>query len=42
MYREERLKDVAAGTVCRELHHIQQALSIALREWGYHLGENVA
>ena len=42
MYRDERLKEVAAGTVCRELHHIQHALSIAMREWGYHLDENVA
>lgn len=42
MYRDERLGHVKAGTVCRELHHIQHALSIAIREWGYHLDENVA
>jgi hypothetical protein len=35
MYRDERLKEVSAGTVCRELHHIQHAISIAMREWGY-------
>ena len=42
MYRDERLQEVAAGTVCRELHHIQHAISIAMREWGYHLEENPA
>lgn len=42
MYRDERLQEVTAGTVCRELHHIQHALSIASREWGYHLDENPA
>ena len=42
MYRDARLQEVTAGTVCRELHHIQHALSIAIREWGYHLPENVA
>lgn len=42
MYRDERLKEVSAGTVCRELHHIQHAITIAMREWGYHLEENPA
>lgn len=42
MYRDQRLQEVTAGTVCRELHHIQHAISIAMREWGYHLDENVA
>lgn len=42
IYRDDRLKEVMAGTVCRELHHIQHALSIAMREWGYHLEENPA
>ncbi len=42
MYRDERLQEVTAGTVCRELHHIQHAISIAMREWGYPLDENPA
>ena len=42
MYRDARLQEVTAGTVCRELHHIQHAISIAMREWGYHLDENPA
>ena len=40
--RDERLQEVTAGTVCRELHHIQHAISIAMREWGYPLDENPA
>jgi len=40
LYRDQRLKDVAAGTIVRELHLIQHALSIASREWGYALDEN--
>ena len=42
MYRDERLQEVTAGTVCRELHHIQHSLTIAMREWGYHLEVNPA
>lgn len=42
MYRYERLQEVTAGTVCRELHHIQHSLTIAIREWGFHLEENPA
>ncbi len=41
-YRDERLKIVKAGTVCRELGLVQHALNVATDEWGYNLEENPA
>lgn len=41
-YRDERLKVVKAGTVCRELGLVQHALNVATDEWGYDLEENPA
>lgn len=40
-YRDDRLKEAQAATVCREIHLIKHALTIAKNEWGYDLGENV-
>ena len=39
-FRDSRLMEVKAATVCRELHLIKQSLNIAKREWGYDLAEN--
>lgn len=41
-YRDERLKVVKAGTVCRELGLVQHALNVAADEWGFALEENPA
>ena len=41
-YRDERLKMVKPGTVCRELGLVQHALNVAADEWGYDLEENPA
>jgi integrase len=40
-YRDERLKEAQAATVCREIHLIKHALTIAKNEWGYDLADNV-
>ena len=40
-YRDGRMKEAQAATVCREIHLIKHALSIAKNEWGYDLGDNV-
>lgn len=39
-YRDARLKDVAGGTVNKELNLIAHALETARREWGIHIPEN--
>lgn len=41
-YRDQRLRTVKPGTVCRELGLMQHALTIASEEWGYVLAENPA
>ncbi len=40
-YRDDRLKEAQAATVCREIHLIKHALTIAKNEWGYDLADNV-
>ncbi|GAA6157377.1 site-specific integrase [Pyruvatibacter sp. HU-CL02332] len=40
LYRDERLKEVSAATLCRELWLIQHAIRIARQEWGWVIPEN--
>jgi len=39
-YRDERLTQVEASTVHRELDILQHAFAVAIREWGYPLSQN--
>lgn len=39
-YRDERLKEVAAATVVRELNTVSHCVDMALREWGYYVPRN--
>jgi len=39
-YRDERLTQVKASTVHRELDILQHAFSVAMKEWGYPIPEN--
>lgn len=39
-FRDERLKQVSSGTVCREFNILAHAVETARREWGIHLPEN--
>ena len=40
IYRDQRLKQVAPATVCKELNHIGHVIETARREWGIQLPEN--
>ena len=39
-YRDERLAEVSAATVIRELNSLGHAIDIARKEWGVHLPQN--
>jgi hypothetical protein len=39
-YRDERLKQVSAGTVNKELNHLAHVIETGRREWGIQLPEN--
>jgi len=39
-YRDERMAEVSAGTVIRELNSLGHAIDIARKEWGVHLPQN--
>lgn len=39
-YRDERLAEVSAATVIRELNSLGHAIDIARKEWGVHLSQN--
>lgn len=39
-YRDQRLKEVTAGTVNRELNIFSHAFNVAIKEWGIHLPNN--
>lgn len=39
-YRDARLKEVAPGTVNKELNHISHVMEVGRREWGIQLPEN--
>lgn len=39
-YRDERLREVSAGTVIRELAYISSIINHARREWGINLAQN--
>jgi integrase len=39
-YRDERLKQVAAGTINKELNHLAHVIETGRREWGIQLPEN--
>lgn len=39
-YRDERLKEVSAGTINKELNHLAHVIETGRREWGIQLPEN--